>query len=477
MNPEGTSASASQALLADPGNVLKPLTADERSARPVEAARRRAETFRASGLWKAFVGDRIEVRARGSRGGAAGHRAASFTRQARILASRCLTLRLKDRVNALVVLGQAPAIGMFVWLIFREAGGDSLDLLRFFDTVPRVLFLLVVASVWFGCSNAVREIVGERSIYRRERMVNLRIGSYLAAKLSVLTLIALVQSLTLLLPVWIGFGLQGMLSFFLLWLVLWLSALASTSLGLAISAAFRSPEAAVSMLPLVLIPQVLAAGSIFPVSSMTPLARGVAGLTLTRWGYESLMRGVYSQSNPDAILHACYAATEAEVRVADPSKLPFRDTQLRWGCLQGRPALCESAIREPSLRAATCAATDGSEDPSARLELERTGIETGTARARRHAICGQVCPSVDLDLPLAPLETVYGVSGSPLRDVERKSAESRGRGDVPPARPRLETQAAPQMALANLSLGLWFVLYLMLTAVLLKRNDADGLRK
>jgi hypothetical protein len=33
------------------------------------------------------------------------------------------------------------------------------------------------------------------------------------------------------------------------------------------------------------------------------------------------------------------------------------------------------------------------------------------------------------------------------------------------------------MALANLSLGLWFVLYLMLTAVLLKRNDADGLRK
>jgi hypothetical protein len=35
------------------------------------------------------------------------------------------------------------------------------------------MFFVVVSCVWFGTSNAAREIVTERAIYLRERMVNL----------------------------------------------------------------------------------------------------------------------------------------------------------------------------------------------------------------------------------------------------------------------------------------------------------------
>ena len=35
------------------------------------------------------------------------------------------------------------------------------------------MFLLAVSSFWFGCNNAAKEIVKERTIYTRERDFNL----------------------------------------------------------------------------------------------------------------------------------------------------------------------------------------------------------------------------------------------------------------------------------------------------------------
>ena len=40
------------------------------------------------------------------------------------------------------------------------------------------MFFVVVSAVWFGTSNAAREIVTERAIYLRERMVNLSLFNY-----------------------------------------------------------------------------------------------------------------------------------------------------------------------------------------------------------------------------------------------------------------------------------------------------------
>ena len=58
--------------------------------------------------------------------------------------------------------------------------------------------MLSFAGLWFGCSNAVREIVGEWSIYLRERMVNLKIVPYVASKFAVLSLLCVIQCVTLL---------------------------------------------------------------------------------------------------------------------------------------------------------------------------------------------------------------------------------------------------------------------------------------
>ena len=71
------------------------------------------------------------------------------------------------------------------------------------------IFFLVVAAVWFGTSNAAREIVSERAIYMRERMVNLKLFNYVFSKFVLLSLFCVIQCTILLAIVFFALGFNG----------------------------------------------------------------------------------------------------------------------------------------------------------------------------------------------------------------------------------------------------------------------------
>jgi hypothetical protein len=73
---------------------------------------------------------------------------------------------------------------------------------------------LVVAAVWFGTSNAAREIVAERAIYLRERMVNLGLINYVLSKYVLLAFFCIVQCTMLLAIVFFALGFHGGLKAF-----------------------------------------------------------------------------------------------------------------------------------------------------------------------------------------------------------------------------------------------------------------------
>lgn len=111
-----------------------------------------------------------------------------------ILTRRYIQLLRRDRVDLLVLLLQAPIIG----LILARVAGDNI----FSPDKPpiqtqRVLFILAIVAVWFGTSNAAREITKENAIYLREQLVNLKMWPYIMSKVVVLAVLSLVQSLTL----------------------------------------------------------------------------------------------------------------------------------------------------------------------------------------------------------------------------------------------------------------------------------------
>jgi ABC-type multidrug transport system ATPase subunit/pSer/pThr/pTyr-binding forkhead associated (FHA) protein len=165
------------------------------------------------------------------------------------LSSRYLDIKLKDKRNTLLLLAQAPIVALILGMIVRSSPVND----------SKTLFISAIISIWFGANNAVREIVSESPIYVRERLVNLKIPSYVFSKFGVLTVIAFIQCL-LFVGIIVGMGRLKSEDFFSLTLILYLTSLAGISTGLFLSAVVNSTEKAMSILPLVLIPQLLLSG-------------------------------------------------------------------------------------------------------------------------------------------------------------------------------------------------------------------------
>lgn len=165
------------------------------------------------------------------------------------LTRRFLEVKLQDKRNTLLLLVQAPIVALVLAIIVRNSPVND----------AKTLFIAAVISIWFGANNAVREIVSEAGIYVRERMVNLKIPSYVFSKFAVLAGIALIQCL-LFVGVIVGAGRLESGNFLSLTLILYLTSLAGIATGLFLSALVNSTEKAMSILPLVLIPQLLLSG-------------------------------------------------------------------------------------------------------------------------------------------------------------------------------------------------------------------------
>lgn len=172
------------------------------------------------------------------------------------LTQRFFEIKLKDRRNTALLLVQSPIIAMILVLISGDTKND-----------PKTLFIAAVIAVWFGANNAIREIVAEFPIYKRERRFSLRIPPYVLSKFAVLSVIGLVQAVTFVailtakhLLEWNDF--TGVLSIF------FLTTLGGISMALFFSAIVNSAEKALSILPLLLIPQLLLSGFLKPVETI-----------------------------------------------------------------------------------------------------------------------------------------------------------------------------------------------------------------
>ncbi|MEO8704980.1 MAG: ATP-binding cassette domain-containing protein [Kofleriaceae bacterium] len=188
--------------------------------------------------------------------------AQSRFRQLAILCRRYVELIYADRKNLALLLLQAPVIGVLLLLVSR---GDSLTASRI--EAKKLVFMLATTGVWFGVINAAREICKESNVLRRERLAGLRAGPYLGSKIGVLFLLVLVQSALLLGTVAVrakmpaaGVLLPAALEMFL---TIALAGLAGIALGLCVSAIATTPDKATSLIPIVLVPQVLFAGIMF----------------------------------------------------------------------------------------------------------------------------------------------------------------------------------------------------------------------
>jgi hypothetical protein len=149
------------------------------------------------------------------------------------------------------LLLQAPVIAVIIGLVFSTGGVPEVRA----AAEGQIAFILVLSAIWFGTLNSARELVKELPIYLRERSVNLGITPYLLSKLLPLATLCLIQCTMLLGIVSLLVALPG--SFLERVASLFLTGMAATGMGLAVSAFVDSNDKAVAMAPILLIPQVV----------------------------------------------------------------------------------------------------------------------------------------------------------------------------------------------------------------------------
>ena len=190
------------------------------------------------------------------------------------LFKRFCLIKRRDKEN-LIFLSLFPvAIGLLI-------GSLSTDTLGF--SVP--LFIMVLATIFSGLLNACREIVAERAIFRRERRVNLQIMPYLMSKIVLLWTIGLFQSLILIVVMRSILSLNA--STAEVFAVLAATSLASTIIGLLISAVVVAETQAMSFTNLVLIIHLVMGGCVFPLDQ--DWKKVLASPMVSRWATEALL--------------------------------------------------------------------------------------------------------------------------------------------------------------------------------------------
>jgi ABC-type multidrug transport system ATPase subunit len=211
------------------------------------------------------------------------------------LTSRYARRKLRDRTALGIQIAQAPIVAILLgWLFFNAPAISVTPTPKFVPGsggVHQVLFLLSAAAFWFGCSNVAREIVAERSVFRRERRAGLSVGAYLMSLFTVQFAISALQISVLTVLTWILVRLEFE-SLVLSLPLLLLTAMAGVSLGFLVSAVASTEVAALSVIPLILLPQLMFSGylKLYRVMSDDSMLQAiVAALTPMRWCFQGLL--------------------------------------------------------------------------------------------------------------------------------------------------------------------------------------------
>ncbi|WP_157535104.1 ATP-binding cassette domain-containing protein [Nocardia inohanensis] len=174
----------------------------------------------------------------------------------------------------------------------------------------QLLVVLILGACFMGSTLTVRDLVGERPIYFRERAVGLRSGAYLMSKIVVFSLAALLQS-----AVMVGIVLVGKkrpsagsvipAGSLELYVDIALTAITCVVVGLLLSTLAKSNEQVMPLLVVTIMAQLVMAGGLIPVTGRVVLEQ-ISWLFPARWGYASGastvdVRKLFPSAQPDSL--------------------------------------------------------------------------------------------------------------------------------------------------------------------------------
>ncbi len=218
--------------------------------------------------------------------------------------NRNVQVRLSDFQYLFMIFAGAPllALSMSFFLKSTDIVTHEYSFIEN-DNIPAYLFISVVVAMFFGLIISSGEIFRDLKVLKRESFLNLSRFSYLSSKLVYLAKVSAIQILSYVLIGNSILEIRGLL--FEFWLILWLTALSSSMLGLFISSKFKSMLSIYITIPFMLIPQILLAGAILDYDKIHHTLTSdkyvpiFADVNLSRWAFESLVMLQFADNDYD----------------------------------------------------------------------------------------------------------------------------------------------------------------------------------
>ena len=274
-------------------------TADVFLALDTESGQAWKERFRAHPAYAKYVSPVVAAATRSTddRGPSSRREVPSWSTQLSILVRRQVALLRSDRRHVALLLLQGPVLGLLLWLVIQP---NSLRQVAGFHgrasgAAETVAMFIALSATWLGASNAVREIVKERHILRREVDAGLCPSAYVASKAIVLGAVTMAQTIVLTLIACAGQHPAGGALLGSGWVELAVAGalvgLAASALGLLLSALATSPDKALALLPMSLVGELVLAGR-WAADASAPGLPALRDLTGAHWGVNAILATV-----------------------------------------------------------------------------------------------------------------------------------------------------------------------------------------
>ena len=213
---------------------------------------------------------------------------ASGLTQWRVLTRRTLETLVRNRMTLAILVGSpAMVIGMFA-VLFRPGAFDIHDPSP--SSMVMIGFWVVFGAFFFGLTYGLLQICTERTILHREHFVGLRLGAYVASKVTILVPFLLVVVVGMLGVLRLLDRLPGrpLSTYASMGVGLLLCAVAALGLGLLTSAMVGNVSQATLALPMLCFPAVLFSGAILPVNLMAGPGAALSVVIPSRWAFEAI---------------------------------------------------------------------------------------------------------------------------------------------------------------------------------------------
>jgi ABC-type multidrug transport system ATPase subunit len=205
-----------------------------------------------------------------------------------VLTRRTLEIHVRNRLTLAILIG-SPALVVAMFAILFRPGAFDFD-----DPSPSSMvmigFWVVFAAFFFGLTYGLLQICTERTILRRERLVGLRPGAYVASKVSLLAPFLLLVIVVMLgvLRLLDRLPSRPLSTYISIGIGLLLCAVAALGLGLLTSALVGNVAQATLALPMLCFPVVLFSGAILPVNLMASAGAALSVVIPSRWAFEAI---------------------------------------------------------------------------------------------------------------------------------------------------------------------------------------------